>query len=184
MLAASAHEGSAARLTAIVRAEHGFVWRTVRRLGLPESAADDAAQQVFIVLASKLAGIALGAERAFLYRTAYHVALDARKKHVRRIDRSAAEPTAIAEAADPNPTPERALEEAEARQMLEEILDALPDDLRTVFVLFELEGLTIPEVAALIETPVGTAASRLRRARALFEGASERARKRRKEGTR
>jgi len=44
-------------------------------------------------------------------------------------------------------------------------------DLRTVFILSELEGMTMPEVAALLEVPVGTAASRLRRAREAFRAA-------------
>ena len=48
------------------------------------------------------------------------------------------------------------------------ILDGMTLDLRTVFVLTELEGMTMPEVAALVEIPVGTAASRLRRAREAF----------------
>jgi RNA polymerase sigma-70 factor (ECF subfamily) len=44
----------------------------------------------------------------------------------------------------------------------------MPLELRTVLVLFELEQLTKNEVAELLELPVGTAVSRLRRAREEF----------------
>jgi RNA polymerase sigma-70 factor (ECF subfamily) len=44
----------------------------------------------------------------------------------------------------------------------------MSDDVRSVFVLFELEGLTAVEIAELMDVPVGTVASRLRRGRDLF----------------
>jgi RNA polymerase sigma-70 factor (ECF subfamily) len=58
--------------------------------------------------------------------------------------------------------------------VLDEILEAMPMDLRTVLVLFELEQMTKGEVAALLEIPVGTAVSRLRRAREEFKLAAKR----------
>jgi RNA polymerase sigma-70 factor, ECF subfamily len=48
------------------------------------------------------------------------------------------------------------------------VLDAMPIELRAVFVLFELEGMTSPEIAAISGLPPGTVASRLRRARERF----------------
>ena len=52
--------------------------------------------------------------------------------------------------------------------MLDRVLDKMPADLRSVFVLFELEELTVDEVAALLRLPRGTVATRLRRARMVF----------------
>ncbi len=52
---------------------------------------------------------------------------------------------------------------------LQRILDALPEELRAVFVLFEIEELTMAEVALVLGIPAGTAASRLRKARDAFE---------------
>ena len=43
-----------------------------------------------------------------------------------------------------------------------------PDDLRAVFVLCELEGLTMSDAATLLGAPPGTIASRLRRSRVSF----------------
>ena len=52
-----------------------------------------------------------------------------------------------------------------ARELLDTVLERLPTDLRTVFVLFEIEGLSQDEVALSLDVPKGTVASRLRRAR-------------------
>ena len=50
----------------------------------------------------------------------------------------------------------------------EPVNNAVDPELAEIFVLFELEDLTSPEIAALLEIPLGTVASRLRRARAEF----------------
>ena len=71
--------------------------------------------------------------------------------------------------ADGAPGSDDLLDQRRARALLDEVLDALPMDARAVFVLFELEEMTVPEIAALLDVPLGTAASRLRRGRELFE---------------
>jgi RNA polymerase sigma factor (sigma-70 family) len=63
---------------------------------------------------------------------------------------------------------EEALDRRRQIELLDRALARLDPDLLEVFVLFEIEGLTTPEVAALIEIPLGTVASRLRRARESF----------------
>ena len=65
--------------------------------------------------------------------------------------------------------PEQAAQRSQAKKLLERILAEMEEDTRTVFVLFELEGLTSTEIAELLSIPVGTAASRLRRAREEFQ---------------
>ncbi|MFT3771354.1 MAG: sigma factor-like helix-turn-helix DNA-binding protein [Minicystis sp.] len=50
----------------------------------------------------------------------------------------------------------------------------MPLDLRAVFVLFELEQATMAEIAAMLDLPPGTVASRLRRAREHFQAAARR----------
>jgi len=63
---------------------------------------------------------------------------------------------------------EQLLARKQLRQWLDVALDALPLEQRTVFVLHELEGFSIIEIAQLIEAPAGTVASRLARAREKF----------------
>jgi RNA polymerase sigma-70 factor (ECF subfamily) len=62
----------------------------------------------------------------------------------------------------------------EARRVLDQILDGLSEDLRAVFLLYELEGQTMAEIASILGTPMGTVASRLRRAREEFQTAARR----------
>jgi RNA polymerase sigma-70 factor (ECF subfamily) len=66
------------------------------------------------------------------------------------------------------PDPEQLTQQLQARALLDRVLDAMPQDLRAVFVLFELEELSIDQIAHLLVLPRGTVASRLRRAREVF----------------
>jgi RNA polymerase sigma-70 factor (ECF subfamily) len=179
MTSATAHNGTApllvprtrawtqAELGAFVLQHHAFAWRMVRRLGVMESSVDDAVQQVFMVVTSKLGGVEIGKERSFLVSTIIRVAANARRAQARVLEQPwNDEPPEIASDA---PTPEESLSQAQRRALLDEVLAPLPLEMRTVFVLAELEGMSAPEIASLIETPVGTVTSRLRRARELVE---------------
>jgi RNA polymerase sigma-70 factor (ECF subfamily) len=53
-------------------------------------------------------------------------------------------------------------------QLCDLALSKVDPDVAEVFVLFEIEGLSSPEIAASLEIPLGTVASRLRRAREQF----------------
>jgi RNA polymerase sigma-70 factor (ECF subfamily) len=143
-----------------------FIWRSLRGMGVPADSVDDAAQQVFLIAAQKLDEIAPGSERSFLYGTALGVSANARRAHARR--REVFDEDALRAHADVGPTGETLVELAERRALLDQILASMEEELRSVFVLFVLEGLTAPEIAALVGVPVGTVASRLRRAREVF----------------
>jgi RNA polymerase sigma-70 factor (ECF subfamily) len=145
------------------------VWGTLRRLGVPESAVDDATQQVFLVAARKLTEIQRGAARSFLTSVALRVASDARRSLRRRrevpIEDAGAEP---ASPSDREAMPDVMLEKKRDAERLAAALRELPDEMQEAFVLFELEELSAPEVAGLLGIPVGTVASRVRRARELI----------------
>jgi RNA polymerase sigma-70 factor (ECF subfamily) len=155
------------RLGALLGAHFREVWRALRRFGVPEASADDAAQEVFIIASRKLDAIEPGKERQFLHAVALRVAANARRARNVRLE-SAESPT-IERALAPQPNPEALLDRKQARQLLDAVLDAMTEDLRTAFVLFELEGYSGPEVAEMLEIPLGTATSRLRRARESFQ---------------
>jgi RNA polymerase sigma-70 factor (ECF subfamily) len=63
------------------------------------------------------------------------------------------------------PDPERAASRTEIRRLVEEAVDALPAPFRTVFVLREIEGLSIEETAAELGLRAETVKTRLHRAR-------------------
>jgi RNA polymerase sigma-70 factor (ECF subfamily) len=151
-------------LATLFHAHFDLVWRTVRRLGVPPAAIDDAAQEVFVIASRKLDVIEPGKERAFLYAIAMRVASDARRANNRRGTPVAVEDSLV----DAAPSPEDLLDQKRAREHLDALIARMPDDLRDVFVLYELEGLTMAEIATALELAPGTVASRLRRARELF----------------
>jgi RNA polymerase sigma-70 factor (ECF subfamily) len=155
-----------ATLARLLNQHFRMVWRALRRLGVPEHAVDDAAQEVFLVASRKLDDIEAGRERRFLYGVALRVAANARRARAARPEVPLAE--LVEEAAAGAPNPESLLDQKRARELLDVALETMPDELRTAFVLFELEGCTGPEVAELCDIPLGTAASRLRRAREAF----------------
>jgi RNA polymerase sigma-70 factor (ECF subfamily) len=154
------------RLRALREEHFEFVWRSLRRLGVAEADTDDAVQQVFIIVADKLEAIDAGSEKSFLFGIALRVASHARRAVQRR---SEVDGEGIEEMVDGAPAADELLEQRRARALLDEVLQALPLDVRAVFILFELEEMSLADIARLLEIPQGTAASRLRRGRERFE---------------
>lgn len=153
------------RLALLVRDHLDFVERVMRNLGVPESELDDAVQRAFMVVADRLDDIQVGAERGFLFQTSRYLAAHVwRSRARRRRDEEITEH--LPSEAD---SPEAMLSQKHARELLDRILDGMPVELRTVFILHEFEELAGPEIASMLDIPVGTAASRLRRARKLFQ---------------
>ena len=154
------------RLRGCVRAHLATVWRVLRRNGVPAADVDDAVQKVFLVLSRKAHGVESGRELPFLLRTAVFVASEARRTQCRR--RESNEPSFDERSSD-RPNPEHELLERERLSQLDGLLNAMDDPLRVAFVLYEIEELTIAAIAEILDVPLGTVASRLRRARARFE---------------
>lgn len=170
---------SAARITRITLDHFQFIWRCLRRLGVPVPTVDDAAQEVFEVATRKLEAIEQGRERAFLFRTATLVARKARRLAYREREQEGGEPDDLAGSVS---DPEALSLILERRRLLDAALECLNEELRTVFVLFELEGLRTREIAELLDVPLGTVASRLRRAREAFHERAEELRQSQRRG--
>jgi RNA polymerase sigma-70 factor (ECF subfamily) len=153
------------RLERLVQEQFGFVWRLLRRIGVPESDADDAAQQVFIAASRRIGDIRAGSERAFLFSTALHIGSRARRSRVRKREDLGTE---LDEHVDPAPPLEELVDRRRARELLDTLLAEMPLELEVVFVLYEIEQLTTTEIADVVGVPTGTVASRLRRAREDF----------------
>lgn len=159
------------RLAEMVHAHYALLWRTIRRLGVPEGEVDDALQEVFLISHRKIELVPRFQERGFLMAVAIRVASTRRRSLHRRRECTHG---ALADEADPSPSPYELTERKHARALLDEILDSMESKFRAVFVLFELEGLEAQEISGLLEIPMGTVASRLRRARELFQRAAAR----------
>lgn len=168
-----AREGlsSESRLRGLFDTQFDFVWRSLRRLGVPELTVDDAAQEVFLVVSRRLGDIEVGRERSFLFSTALRVASTARRAIARR---GVHDDDAIDGLVDQTPGPAELADRQRARAILDQVLETIELDLRAVFVLYEIEEMTMAEIAATLELAPGTVASRLRRAREAFQTAAAR----------
>jgi RNA polymerase sigma-70 factor (ECF subfamily) len=162
---------SARRMRTLVDTHHDFIWRSLRRLGVAPADVDDGTQQVFLIAARKLEFIRSGCERRFLYQTALRIASDYRRTVHRRDEVAGDAEDSLVDSA---PLAPELLEMRQAREQLDIILDEMPIDLRAIFVLYEIDEMSAPDIAALLEIPLGTVASRLRRARAEFSAAANR----------
>jgi len=159
------------QFSVIYQTYFSFVWRCVRRLGIGPESVDDVVQEVFIVIHSRLSTlIAPTALRSWIYGIVRRTVL----AHGRS-DRARAESelTATDESSAPSlmPTPLDVAEHTDQVRTLWRLLQELDVPRREVFVLAEIEEMTMPEIAQALEIPLGTVYSRLRSARQLFEAA-------------
>lgn len=112
-------------------------------------------------------------ESAF-YTWLYRIAINTAKNHLiakgRRppntdVDAADAEQYGIATALKENASPERLLLTDEIRTIVFEVIEELPEDLRSAITLREIEGMSYEEIGKIMECPVGTVRSRIFRAR-------------------
>ena len=148
------------RLARMFALYHAAVWRTLRRRGLDPEAAADATQETFLIAAGRLQDIQPESERAFLIGTALRVAHTLGRKTTRwQLD----------ENMDNRRSGARDAGDARADvQLCDLALSKVDPELAEVFMLYEIEEMSSPEIATLLEIPLGTVASRLRRAREQF----------------
>jgi RNA polymerase sigma-70 factor (ECF subfamily) len=167
-----ARETRDARLRRMLDTHLDLIGRTLRAFGTSETEVDDGIQQVCLVLADKLDRIEAGAERAFLFQTAHRIAYRIRRTRSRRQEvpyEEAREPESLVD-------PEKLVDERQAFDILARLIESLDEDLRQVFVLYEVEDFTMAAIAEMLGIPPGTVASRLRRAREQFEARANRLR--------
>ena len=140
-----------------------FVWRTLQRLGIPESDLDDCLQEVLLVVHRRLD--TYDPDRAKLTTWLFGICIRVAKRHRRRWwGRRDATASHAGEAVAPA-TPAEEYDRAELRERLRRAMDAMDVDKRAALVLYELEGMKTEAIAELMGVPVGTVHSRLFSAR-------------------
>jgi RNA polymerase sigma-70 factor (ECF subfamily) len=149
---------------------HGpFVFRSLRYLGVPEADLDDLFQEVFLVVYQRLKNYEeKGRARAWLYSICTRVAHGHRRKVGRRRE-SASVPEGSAA-----PTQLELAEDREALEFGWRLLEQLSPQQREIFVLYEVEDMSMAEIAQALDCPLQTAYSRLHKARALILAAVQR----------
>jgi RNA polymerase sigma-70 factor (ECF subfamily) len=169
-------------LRALYDAHIAFVWRNLRRLGVPEAQLDDAAQEVFLVVHRRWQSFdpARAAPRTFLFGIVLRVAQNERRSLRRRSARFSANAPReqIEQVAGHGAAPDELAEKREAARMLECVLAVLAEPERAIFLLVDVELMSVPEAAEALGLNLNTAYSRVRSARASFAGALSRLRAR------
>jgi RNA polymerase sigma-70 factor, ECF subfamily len=158
-----------------------FVWRTAFRLGTPEANLDDVVQEVFMVAFRRQTEFeGRSSIKTWLFGIVFNVV----RAHRRQL--STKHPDALHADLRANPDllvdgtdgPQEHAAKREAARFVDQFLEELNEDQRDVFVLAELEQLSAPEIATVLDTGLNTVYSRLRLARAEFTKAIARYRAR------
>lgn len=164
--------------TDVFRQHFDFVWRTLRSLGVPQAAVDDAVQEVFICVHRRLPEFERrSALKTWIYSIAYHTAQNQRRS-ARRREAACLDASVMAlEMVSQEPGPGEHVAGVQAGRFVLDFLDRIPRERRDVFVLCVLEELPAPDVAEILQVKLNTVYSRLRLARAEFRAALERFKK-------
>lgn len=151
-----------------------FVWRTVRRLGVSENARDDVVQEIFLTVYRKLNEFeGRSSVKTWVFNLMMNVVRNYRRSRRRKgkgqaLSAPVVDPAVLTDAtADPSELASR----EEAGRIVHTLLEQLTEEKAIVFVMAELEGMTVPEIAELVNANLNTVYSRLRAARREFNEA-------------
>jgi RNA polymerase sigma-70 factor (ECF subfamily) len=164
--------GNTAAFAVLMRRYNRRLYRTARAILKDDAAAEDALQEAYVAAFDHIDGFRGDAQLAtWLTRIVVNQALQALRKTRREqvvvlFDEDAAESAAPDAASPPSETPENTMLRAEMRRLIERKIDDLPEAYRTVFMLREVEDMTVDETALALGIPAATVRSRLFRAKA------------------
>jgi RNA polymerase sigma-70 factor (ECF subfamily) len=168
----------APRFDEVYRAEFPYVWRTLRRLGVPEADVEDLTHDVFVVVSRRLRDYDVNRPlKPWLFGIAFRVASEDRRRPRNRLEVAGEH----LEPPDAAPSAIDLLEADEQRQLVLECLQKLDLGQRAALILVDIDGESPTEVAAALGVPLATVYSRLRLGRARFADAVRRAKLRRGE---
>lgn len=159
---------SQATFEQVYRRHVGYVFRLIRRFGVPASELEDATQEVFLTVHRRLVDYdpERGTMRTWLFGIARGVAANRRRSVQRRLR---VVPPLETDASDRTPDPEQQTRNRQVLALVGRFLASLPEEQRVVFELVEIEGLRGPEASEALGINVNTAYTRLRAARLAFK---------------
>ena len=162
-----------AQFREIFAKEFSYVWNTLRRLGIPERELEDVAQDVFMTVDALLPDCDVSRPmRPWLFGVSYRIAL--RHRGLARYRREQLNDEPLESTPDERPAPDELVDRTRDRVLVQKAIGRIEIHRRAVFVLCELDGCTVPEVANALGIPLNTAYSRLRLAREEFVAAVRR----------
>ncbi|HEX9295669.1 MAG TPA: RNA polymerase sigma factor [Polyangiaceae bacterium] len=143
-----------------------FVKQTLRRLGVPSADRHDLSQEIFVVVHRKLHEYDGRASlRSWIYGICVRMASTYRRSARVRHEKACEQPEPNVAANQEAANQDSGIDSRRAYAHIETLLGKLDDEKRTIFVLYEIEGLSMTEVAEAVGCPLQTAYSRLHAAR-------------------
>ena len=139
-----------------------FVWRSLRRLGMAHADIEDALQEVFVVVHRRIADYE---ERSSLRAWLYAICLRVNSKHRRSRGRRREDILDEMPEVTVEPDQESGVEQQQSLLLGQRLLEALPEKQRMVFVLYEVDHMSMAEIAEVVGCPIQTAYARLHKAR-------------------
>jgi RNA polymerase sigma-70 factor (ECF subfamily) len=134
---------------------YNYALRVLRETG----AAEDAFQETFLRIFQKRASYRAGAPfRPWLYQICLNLCRDQLRRQTRRPEAELKDEIPVR---DPNPGPEALSTGAEMTEKIRRAIDQLPDKHRDVFILHYYQNMPYPDIADILEIPVGTVKSRM-----------------------
>jgi RNA polymerase sigma-70 factor (ECF subfamily) len=156
------------RFAAIYDTWFDEVVKWIGALGMPDSDAEDLAQEVFLVVNRKLSAFDGRNEAGWLYRIAELTVRDHRRRAWFRNLFRRRQDVDIETVARVEGIPAADREQEQERLVLQRILAKMTPKLRATFVFFEIEGRSGEEIAAIQDIPRATVWTRLHNARKVF----------------
>ena len=156
---------------AVYETQFQYVWHSLRRLGVPDRDIEDLAHDVFVVLYRGRDQVDTArAIKPWLFGICFRVASDYRRRARHRFEVQS-DHEGIADRALPA---DEQVAERQDKQLILDSLAVLDIDRRAVFVMHDLDGHAMPDIAAALGAPLNTCYSRLRLAREQFTAAVRR----------
>ena len=164
---------------AVYEAHFDYVFHSLRRLGVYDRDLEDLAHDVFVAFYRGLDGFDPARPiKPWLFGIAFRVASDHRRRARHRFEVQGDGTDGRAEFADAQPLADEQAAAGQERAVVRAALETLDLDRRAVFVMHDLDGHAMPEIAAALSVPLNTCYSRLRLAREQFATAVRRRMKR------
>lgn len=167
-----AQKGDLDAFNRLVLAYQDAIYSHAYRMLGDESAADDATQETFIAAYQAIKSFRGGSFRAWLFRIVTNQCYDELRRRQRRPTTPLEPYTADEEEVespkwigDNSNSPEDAIDQEALKQAIQNCLNGLPQEFRSVVLLVDIQGMDYAEAAQVLGTPIGTIKSRLARAR-------------------
>ncbi|ANM08163.1 RNA polymerase sigma factor protein (plasmid) [Rhizobium phaseoli] len=174
--------GDEVAIRAIIQRHNQRLFRTARAVIRNDAEAEDVVQASYIKAFASLSAFRGEAELStWLTRIALNEALGRvrAQKNTTRLEEIDMQATSAGGQVVQFPSslsatdPETELSRSQARQLLEQAVDELPDDFRAIFVLRDVEGMSTDEAASYLGIRPETAKTRLHRARKMMRQSIE-----------